>query len=115
MSEPTDGNAEQANTRSKPHPTVDFTTLVLSIHESALELLGAKGDLPKEELTAARYQIDMLELLQVKTRGNLTDDEDRLLRTVLYELRTAYVRTKSGDPNAAAKGPAPDAAPDAKK
>ena len=34
-------------------------------------------------------------MLQEKTSGNLSDEEERLLRTVLYELRTAYVETKN--------------------
>ena len=40
-------------------------------------------------------QIDLLAMLQEKTSGNLSDEEERLLRTVLYELRTAYVDTKN--------------------
>lgn len=97
MSEQSEGNAEARPAGSPPHPSVDFTTLVLSLHESALELLGVKGDGPTD-LDAAHYQIDLLALLQDKTSGNLSDDEARLLRTVLYELRTAYVRIKEGKP-----------------
>lgn len=96
---PTDpaGNADAKSARSPAGPPVDFTTLTLSLHEGALMAMGVKegaeGDV---DLAAAHYQIDILAMLQEKTSGNLTEDEDRLLRTVLYELRTAYVRAKEG-------------------
>lgn len=78
--------------------SVDFTTLVLSLQQSAFLLMGLKEDegLDVEvDLDGARVQIDLLAMLQEKTSGNLSDEEERLLRTVLYELRTAYVDTKN--------------------
>jgi hypothetical protein len=78
--------------------SVDFTTFVLSLHESALTNLGVKGaedgDPAAPDLESAQVEIDLLAMLADKTRGNLTDDEDRLLRTVLYELRTTFVRVR---------------------
>lgn len=74
---------------------IDFTTVVLSIRESVLLMLGrvpAAGD-EQVDLAGAHSQIEILRVLLDKTHGNLTDDEDRLLRTVIYELRTAYVET----------------------
>lgn len=75
-------------------PQVDFTTLVLSLQESALLLLGLKEDDGHgvgKDIAGAKVQIDLLAMLQEKTDGNLTEDEERLLRTVLYDLRVAYV------------------------
>jgi hypothetical protein len=82
-------------TASTPSPVVDFTTLVLSLREAALLELGLKGDASVEvdaaALEASRYQIELLAMLEVKTRGNLSEDEARLLGAVVYELRLAFV------------------------
>lgn len=87
------GNSGATHSGSASSPPVDFTTLVLSLHESALIHMGVKGD-EQVDLDAARYQIDILAMLETKTSGNLTADEDRLIRTVLYELRTAFISAK---------------------
>lgn len=89
-----DGNVGGGGEGSSSSTGLDFTTLVLSLREAALLMLGAL-DAPEHGVepdpAGAKYQIDLLGLLQDKTAGNLTDDEDKLLRTVLYELRTAYL------------------------
>jgi len=80
-------------------PTLEFATLILSMRDSTLLLLGVAEGPPIDVQVnheAAKSQIDVLELLQSKTVGNLTDDEDQLLRTVLYELRLAYVDAREG-------------------
>lgn len=75
--------------------TVDFTTIVLSLRHVGLMALGlvdsedAAAFPPDPQ--ACRMQIDMLEVLKEKTEGNLTDDENKLLTSVLYELRMAFV------------------------
>ncbi|WP_437754078.1 DUF1844 domain-containing protein [Sorangium sp. So ce1389] len=75
-------------------PTLDFSTFVLSIIGSAYVHLG---DAPSPEgneernLVLAHQDIDLLTLLQEKTKGNLTGDEERLLETALYDLRMRYV------------------------
>lgn len=71
-------------------PEVDMTTLVLSYRHVALAALDGADDEPKN-LPAARLQIDMLKLIREKTTGNLTDDETKLIESVLYEVRMAYV------------------------
>jgi hypothetical protein len=91
----TPGNSSGASTGSGSGPPVDFTTLVLSLHESALIYLGVKEQ-GSRDIDAARYQIELIAMLESKTSGNLTDDEDRLIRTVLYELRTAFLDAKIG-------------------
>ena len=78
---------------------VDFTMLLNAMAQPALLFLGeipnpATGQ-PKVDLEQARIQIDMLELLRVKCRGNLTADEDGLLERILYQLRMLYVSRSS--------------------
>lgn len=76
-------------------PAIDFSTFVLSFAHSALVHLG---DAPNPgdgvrlvELPMARQTIDLLSLLQDKTKGNLTGEEERIIGQVLYDLRMRYV------------------------
>lgn len=94
------GPAPEETVGSAPRPTpgLDFVTLILSLREGALVALGLVsneelGDLPAD-FAAAKYQIEMLALLEQKTQGNLTTDEAKLLSTVIYELRVAFVEAK---------------------
>jgi hypothetical protein len=79
-----------------PAPRVDFATLVQSFLVTALYHLGLAAD-PETgtpstpNLAAARQDIEILELLEEKTRGNLDADESRMLEGVLYELRMRFV------------------------
>ena len=79
-------------------PGIDFSTLVLSLATSAMVHMGlvpeSEGGSTEMNLPLAQQTIDTLELLQNKTRGNLTDDETRLLQSVLYELRMSYVKAR---------------------
>ncbi len=74
---------------------VDFTMLINAMAQPALLFLG---EIPHPgtgqatvNLEQARLQIDMLDLLRVKCRGNLTSQEESLLERVLYQLRMLYV------------------------
>ena len=74
---------------------VDFTMLINAMAQPALLYLGeiphpATGK-PTLDLEGARLQIDMLDLLRVKCRGNLTPQEENLLESVLHQLRMRYV------------------------
>lgn len=81
---------------NEPLPSIDFSTLVLSLSQTALVHLG---DAPhpedegpaKRNLPLARQTIDMLGMLQEKTKGNLSGSEERLLDQVLYDLRLRFV------------------------
>jgi hypothetical protein len=81
-------------------PTVDFSSLCLSLGTSALYHLGAVGDpetgakAPAPNLPLARQTIDILEMLQVKTQGNLEEEETRLLEGLLFELRLRFVEVR---------------------
>lgn len=72
---------------SEKNPGIDFTAFVLSLSTACLQHLeGQAANLPMAEQT-----IDILAMLQDKTHGNLSDEEQRLLGTVLYDLRMRYV------------------------
>jgi hypothetical protein len=76
-------------------PTLDFATFVLSLNHSALMHLGdaplPTGEAPEKDLSLARQTIDLLGLLEEKTKGNLTGDEERLLAHLLFDLRMRFV------------------------
>lgn len=85
-----------ANSDPSAPPAVSFTAFVFSLaHTTAVHL----GDVPDPvsgttatpNLAAAQQMIDILGLLEVKTRGNLTAEERQLLDQVLFELRMRYV------------------------
>jgi hypothetical protein len=75
---------------------VSFPTFLLSLHAGAMIYLGLvpnPGDQQvRVDLQLARENIDLLEVLKDKTRGNLGPDESRLLDNVLYELRMLYLK-----------------------
>ena len=80
-------------------PTLDFATFVLGIIGSAYVHLGdapnPEGQ-PERNLLLARQDIDLLGLLQEKTKGNLTGDEERLLEQALCDLRMRWVEVSRG-------------------
>jgi Domain of unknown function (DUF1844) len=76
-------------------PSIDFATFVLSLSHSALMHLGEAphpetGKVEKS-LGMARQTIDLISMLEEKTKGNLTGDEERLIGQILYDLRMRYV------------------------
>jgi hypothetical protein len=76
-------------------PHVDFATFVLSLSHSALMHLGEAphpetGNV-EQNLALARQTIDLIAMLEDKTKGNLTGDEERLLGQILYDLRMRFV------------------------
>ena len=79
-------------------PPASFPTLVQSILTQVLYYLGdltARGAEPNVNLDMAKHQIDILGVLEEKTRGNLTPEEKSLLDTALYETRMRYVSVAS--------------------
>ncbi len=82
-------------------PAADFTSFLLSLGTSALFHLGLVAepgaDAPaKPNLPVARHTIDTLELLELKTKGNLSAEESELLRTLLTDLRMRFVAVSRG-------------------
>jgi len=78
-----------------PEDGSDFETLVSYLSTTAMFQLGLiagpGGERIPPDMVSARRTIDLLGVLQEKTRGNLTEDEARLLDSVLYELRMTFV------------------------
>jgi len=76
-------------------PQIDFATFILSLSHSALMHLGEAPDPDTNQIAVslpfAKQNIDILGLLEEKTKGNLTGDEERLLAQVLFDLRMRFV------------------------
>jgi Domain of unknown function (DUF1844) len=81
----------------QPHALgpVDFSTHVLSLASTALIALGKMPDPDGEsraiDLETARHLIDGLAMLEVKTRGNLEEAEQKLIASLVYDLHIAFV------------------------
>ena len=95
---------EEAKNKEKKSGTpasefeMNFSTFVMSLTSSAFYYLGDVPD-PQtgemhENLPAVKQTIDILLILQDKTKNNLSDDEDKLLEQLIYELQTKYVAKK---------------------
>lgn len=81
-----------------PQPPVSFENLVQQFYVSAMIQMGAgtqEGQRPRVDILGARTTIDLLGVLAEKTKGNLTATEDRMLQTVLYEARMAFLELTS--------------------
>ncbi len=77
-----------------PQPAVTFEHLVNQFYVSAMIQMGAgtqEGQRPRVDILGARQTIDLMGVLAEKTRGNLTETEDRTLQAVLYEVRMAFL------------------------
>jgi hypothetical protein len=76
-------------------PPASFSSLVQSLATQAAIFMSPEVDpetgQPVRNLELAKHNIDLLRVIEEKTKGNLTDDEKRLLETLLYELLMAYV------------------------
>jgi len=88
--------ASEQTARRGPMPPGDFAALVSMLTTQAFFALGVlqiKGQEKREpDLELAKYNIDMLETLQEKTKGNLTEQEEKVLNNTLSELRLAFVK-----------------------
>ena len=80
-------------------PPASFSALVQTLATQAMIFMSDEHDPQTGEslrrLDMAKHQIDILGMLEEKTKGNLTEDEKRLLDAILYELRMAYVNEAS--------------------
>ena len=82
---------------------VTFSALVWSLAQSALVHLGEVASPEtgriQADLALARHTIDLLEILECKTHGNLDEEERNLLGGLLYELRVKYVSARGVPPS----------------
>lgn len=84
-----------------PESALSFTAFVVSLASTAAIHFGdvpdpASGERTEPNLEGAAQMIEILSLLEAKTRGNLTLEERQLLEQVLYELRLRYVQASAG-------------------
>ena len=81
-------------------PPASFTTLVSSLATQALFAMGSVQDpetnMPIVDLPLAKHHIEALAVLEEKTKGNLTEEETKLLDQVLYQVRMQYVQVAQG-------------------
>ena len=79
-------------------PEINFATFVASLNASALLQLGVIEDpttgTKNKNLPMAKQTIDILSMMQEKTAGNLSEEEENLLKNILYDLRLMYVKEK---------------------
>jgi len=94
---------EQAGTEPEGHeegplPEINFSNFIFSLSTSALIQLGEIPDpvnnQTNKNLAMAKQTIDILGMLQEKTKGNLSDDEENLIKNILYDLRMRFVTAR---------------------
>jgi hypothetical protein len=93
-------------------PAMTFDQLIQSVYMQAILQLGGgtqQGQQPQVDILGARQSIDMLAILDEKTRGNLSEPEQTLLHSALFELRLAFLEitqalARSAQQRAAAGG-----------
>ena len=86
---------------TEPQPQLSFTAFVLSLASTAAIHFGdlpdpISGETSQLNLEGATQMIEILALLEQKTRGNLTAEEREVLGQVLYELRLRFVEATGG-------------------
>ena len=93
--------ADHEHTDHQEHggESISFAAFVLSLAHTAAVHFGdipdpVSGERAETNLPAAQQMIDILALLEAKTRGNLTAEERQLLEQILYELRLRFVEAE---------------------
>lgn len=83
---------------SAPLPEINFSSFLLSLSSSTLLHLGEIADpqsgKKRKDLALAKQSIDIINILKDKTKGNLTEEEEKLLEHLLYDLRMRFVKAK---------------------
>lgn len=91
-----------SNESDKEFHAALFAHLVMSLAQSAMMALGKvvnpATNRAEVNLEAAQQTIDLLDMLQAKTRGNLDQDEDRMLKGAISMLKLNYVETAQASP-----------------
>jgi hypothetical protein len=87
---------KKEDTERPPLPEVNFNSLIFSLSSSALLHLGEIADphsgQKNKDLDLAKHTVDTIALLKEKTEGNLTEEEEKFLESVLTDLRWRYVK-----------------------
>lgn len=105
MSEKREGeDVKSAASKSSTHkgdqpfqfPGITFSTFIASLNATALVHLGVMGTPGTNEssknLAVAKQTIDIIGMLEKKTQGNLTEEEEKLIQNILHDLRLMYVK-----------------------
>ncbi|MFB3885064.1 MAG: DUF1844 domain-containing protein [Thermodesulfobacteriota bacterium] len=91
--------AKQDTSQETPLPEINFINFIFSLSTSALIQLGEIQDPITQKLAKnlplAKQTVDLIGMLKEKTKGNLTSDEEKLLDSLLYDLRMRYVKAKA--------------------
>ncbi len=99
--EKTEKEEPEQQGRRGPLPEGDFAALVSMLVTQALFSLGVVHVEGQEkrapDLELARYNIDMLDMLEEKTKGNLTEDEQKVFQNTLSQVRMAFVQVSKNE------------------
>jgi hypothetical protein len=101
---------QQANAGASPGPQMDFNRLVQSLYMTAAVQMGAgtaPNEQPRIDILGARQSIDMLSVLGEKTKGNLSEEEKRLLQNALFDLRMSFLEITNAIASSAERGAKP--------
>jgi hypothetical protein len=87
---------------TQDQPGISFAGFVISLATTAAVHFGDiadpnTGERHEPDLVSAHQMIDLISLLQDKTKGNLTEDEAKLVDDLLYELRMRFVQAQQGE------------------
>ncbi len=90
------GEAKEQEAERAPLPEVNFNSLIFSLSSSVLLHLGEIADPQsgekKIDIALAKHTIDIIAMLKEKTQGNLTEEEEKFLESILTDLRLRYVK-----------------------
>ena len=79
-----------------PLPEVNFSSLIFSLSSSALlhfgQIVDPQTGEKKKDLDLAKHSIDTIAMLKEKTKGNLSDEEEKFIESILTDLRWQYVK-----------------------
>jgi hypothetical protein len=98
----------KANPGQPPGAAMNFDRLVQSLYMTAAVQMGAgtaPNEQPRIDILGARQSIDMLSVLDEKTKGNLTEQEKRLLQNALFDLRMSFLEITNAIASSAQRPP----------
>lgn len=78
------------------HDSVEFSGLILGFCSAALSYMGFGHESISKNLSLAKQNIDIIRLLREKTKGNLNNDEERLINEALDDLHRKYLEASKG-------------------
>lgn len=103
-----DDMVQKANPGQPIPPAMNFDRLVQSLYMTAAMQMGAgtaANEQPRIDILGARQSIDMLTVLDEKTRGNVTEQEKRLLQNALFDLRMSFLEITNAIASSAQRPP----------